>query len=235
MNHHLVDLRAKWPQERDASRYSELAGFDFRRHLENGGVWMDIGCGKGIALSDFITQRNLQLVGVTPVLIEMDPRISQIHSLLPSDRAILAEYRGKLRMASDIYGALSYCEDPLEALIYEALLLAPNGVAAIATRLERFGSSTETRKNIQELFRTQLGCDLEFFEIETISDATGKAVGVLQIRIIATPESGARDTDIEDLLKTFQANVGRPNRTRPAWISEDGKARIWQVDYMRYD
>lgn len=233
MNSQHIDLRAKWPQERTLARYAELVGFDIRHHLSSGGIWIDVGCGKGVALSELLGHSQIELVGVTPVQIETDPSIRQINSLIPSDKELLQTYLGKARMTSDIFGALSYCEDPLEALIYESLLLRRDGVAVFATRPERFGQNSDVRCRIETFFAQETGRIIEFGEIETISDATGKPVGVLQVRLHSSSHSSAPTRTLESLLESSRSIVGVPKKVRPAWTSEDQKVQIWEVDFIR--
>ncbi len=56
-------------------------------------------------------------------------------------------------MITNIHGAVSYYENPLEALIYEACLLKPDAKAMIVTLEDRMGYPTSTLwKKIQQFF-----------------------------------------------------------------------------------
>lgn len=221
----------QWPNGRSLARYNQLIGTDIAAELAEGGVWIDVGCGRGIALAELEAMQlaNVSLVGINVHRVPMPRGVKQIFAHLPKDHSVSWLYHGQVRLVTDLYGAVSYSSNPLEALVYESSLLRyGDGRAFIITELERFGSPTTWHK-IRSFYHEYLGQEIQFQPIRIFADANQKWETALRIVI-----SGASHCD--DLRVAFSAartQIGKPKRGETLWQSPDGRAQIRAVDYRQ--
>lgn len=218
----------QWPRERVLDRYNALAGFEIQHHLRDGGLWIEIGVGKGaLPMRPLIGKPGVTLKAIAPHQRALPAGISLTSGCVPDHVDFLSENRGRARLVTDIFGSVSYCEDPVQALIYGALLLSRDGVFVAVTMLHRL-DDLDTLHRISSFFHHRLHQAITFQTMFVLSDASGEFSTYLRIRI----EGGAkRRAALPTILKDARRAIGRPRQDVPLWISKDKSARIWRVCY----
>jgi hypothetical protein len=218
----------QWPKERNLARYDALAGFKIQKYLSRGGLWIDIGVGKGARpMRPLLRKPGVKLKAISPHHRSLPAGISLTIGQVPEHTGFLAENRGRARLVTDVFGALSYCDDPVQSLIYGALLLRTNGVFVAFTELRRLGN-LETWDRITQFFHRRLNQDISFQTVFVLGDSSGLYSTYLRVCIQgkATPERS-----LSNLFKQARHAIGAPRRTHPLWESSDKSAKIWRVDY----
>ncbi len=216
-----------WPKERDLARYNALVGFEIQEHLRGGGLWIDIGVGKGARpMRPLIGQPGVTLKAISPHYRALPTGISLTTGHVPEHVGFLAGNRGRGRLVTDIFGAVSYCDDPIQALIYGALLLRADGVFVAFTELRRLGD-LETWDRTTEFFHDRLHQDITFQTVFVLGDSSGKFSTCLRIRI----QGKSSPTALSNIFKGARRAIGIPQRGEPLWISSDKSAKIWRTDY----
>jgi hypothetical protein len=219
----------RWPKERDLDRYNELAGFDIRKRLDAGGLWIEVGIGKSARpMRPLIGRPGVKLKAIAPHDRVLPKGISLTTGCVPDDHGFLAENRGHARLVTDMFGAVSYCEDPIQALIYGALLLGAEGVFVAFTELRRIGD-LETWDRITQFFHNRLHQQVSFQTMFVLGDASGQFSTYLRIRIEG--KAAGRAT-LATLFKDAQRKIGMPQRDQALWTSSDQSARIWSTHYV---
>src|ERR1700734_3060579 len=105
-----------WPKERDLSRYNTLVGFEIQKLLKPGGLWIDIGVGKNAKpMRPLIGRPSVVLKAISPHYRTLPTGIALTTGHVPEHVDFLAENRGHARLVTDIFGAVSYCDDPVQA------------------------------------------------------------------------------------------------------------------------
>lgn len=216
-----------WPEERSLARYKEFTLLDFNEILSNGDMWIDIGCRSGKALSQLSTLRKVKLVGVNAHKITVLPGIEPIYTVIPDDITLYKKYRKQARLVTDIHGAISYAENPLHALIYEALLLKPGGTAVLVTMEERFGEVT-TWERITSFFKLKMQQNIVFEKFNYYSEHV--ALMIRSVRIIITGYCDERN-NLDSLLVEARKYVGVMRKNILLLQAEDKSFEIWQVIY----
>jgi hypothetical protein len=218
-----------WPRERDLDRYNQLAGFDIRKHLDTGGLWIEVGIGKsGRSMRPLIGQPGVELKAIAPHYRALPKDISLTLGCVPDDHGFLAENRGRARLVTDMFGGVSYCEDPLQGLIYGALLLGNGGVFVTFTMLHRMGD-LESWDRIAQFFHDRLNQQISFQAVYMLSDASGQFSTYLRIRVEGKAKAKAT---LSSLFKAAQRTIGVPRRNQSLWTSPDGSAKIFRTDYL---
>jgi hypothetical protein len=220
-----------WPKERDLQRYQEFTKIDFMKALSLGQTWIDIGCRTGKALSEFPQHYKLKLIGINAHKIQVRPGIHSLIASIPEDISILEKYRKKAHLVTDVHGAVSYCENPLQALIYEACLLAPNSKAAIITLEDRMGSpNTTIWKQIQRFFHSTMGQEINFQRFTSYTDNTKSPLKTLRITITGECCS---PLSLQDLFLEAHRFMGQMKKKKVIAESTDQSAQVWRVLYKK--
>jgi hypothetical protein len=220
-----------WPKERDLCRYQEFTKIDFIKDLSPGQTWIDIGCRTGKALSEFPPHYNLNLVGINAHKIQVRPGIQSLIASIPKDTSVLKKYKKKAHLVTDVHGAVSYCENPLEALIYEACLLAPRSKAAIITLEDRMGSPNVTIwKQIQHFFQSIMGQEITFKRFTSYTDNTKSPIKTLRITITGECCSSL---NLHDLFLAARHSIGQMKKKKVIAESIDKSAQVWRVLYKK--
>jgi hypothetical protein len=219
----------QWPKERDLARYNELAGFDIRKLLGAGGLWIEVGIGKSARpMRPLIGQSGVELKAIAPHYRALPKGISLTLGCVPDDQGFLVENRGRARLVTDIFGAVSYCDDPIQALIYGALLLRAGGVFVAFTELRRIGD-LETWDRITQFFHDRLHQEIGFQTVYMLGDASRQFSTYLRIRIDGQSPGRAA---LASLLKDAQRKIGTPQRDQALWTSSDESAKIFRTRYL---
>jgi len=217
-----------WPKQRNLDRYNLLAGFNIAEMLSVGGLWIDVGPGEDAdPMRALVGQPGVALKAIGPHLRRLPNEIAFTTGLVPDDAIFLKENRGKARLVTDIFGAVSYCDNPVHALIYEGLLLGAGGTCIAFTELERFGD-LKTWSRITEFFRTRLGQRISLQSVCVFGDASRRFSTELRVRFDCEDASSA---DWSDLLGAADREIGVALPSSTLWISSDGNAKICRVDY----
>jgi len=216
-----------WPKERDLERYSDYTKIDFKQSLRAEQVWIDIGCRTGKALSQSRKICRAKLVGVNAHDIKVRAGIEPIFAAIPENKEVYKKFRKKTDWLTDIYGAVSYCEDPLKALIYETCLLKPNGTAVIILLQARIGTLA-VLKRIKLFFNSVLKQQIKFEKFITYSDNTKTPLKTLRITIHGHCQS---KLGFENLFILAKKEIGEIQKKKLIWRSEDGSAEQWRVIY----
>jgi hypothetical protein len=219
-----------WPKERDLSRYNVLAGFDIQKQLESGGLWIEVGIGKSAKpMRPLIGVPGVNLKAIAPHSRSLPKNIALTVGYVPDHLGFLAENRGRAKLVSDIFGAVSYCDDPVQALIYEALLLSSDGIYVGFTELYRLGD-IESWDRITEFFGNRLHQEISFQTVFELGDASGLFSTYLRIRITGKT---SRRASLKKILHEARCVVGVPQREdKPLWVSSDRSAKIWRMRYV---
>jgi len=220
-----------WPSRRNLARYSELTRIDIREFLQNGGTWIDIGPGpEATAVSELVGVPQLDLVVLDYFPLQLPAGIRCFQGEVPKCRDFAAMFQKVGTFVSDIYGGVSYADDPLEALLFESLLPAEEGKLACFTELERFGDSSCWAR-VEELFAI-LGqvATLEVFR--TFADAN--QVWEEQLRISLAGASSSSIESWDTLVQLAREVVGVGTKDKVLWQSKDpNPAVIYRVNYSR--
>lgn len=218
-----------WPKERDLDRYNVLAGFEIQKYLSNGGLWIEIGIGKSARpMRPLIGVPGVELKAIAPHHRALPAGISVTTGYVPDDTDFMAENRGQAKLVTDIFGAVSYCEDPIQALIYGSLLLGANGVFIAFTELRRLGD-LDAWDRITRFFGDRLHQQIEFQTVFVLGDASQQFSTYLRIRIQG---KSTRRAALSRIFKEARRTIGMPQRDAPLWISSDKSAKIWRTDYL---
>lgn len=218
-----------WPKERDLGRYNVLVGFKIQEYLSGGGLWIDIGVGKGARpMRPLIGQPGVMLKAISLHWRALPKGISLTTGRVPENVGFLAGNRGCARLVTDIFGAVSYCDDPIQALIYGALLLRAKGVFVVFTELRRLGD-LETWDRTTEFFHNRMHQDITFQTVFVLGDSSGQFSTCLRIRIEGKSTSRSA---VSNIFKDARCTIGMPRRGKPLWISSDKSAKIWSTHYF---
>ena len=171
-----------WPRERDLATYAKYTCINFDMELSDEKTWIDIGCRTGKAMSETKKLFKAHLVGVNAHQIKVLTGIESIFAEIPQDRSVYKKFRKKADLLTDIYGAFTYDNDPIAALIYEACLLRPGGKAVVVTLETKLGNKVN-RQDLQYFFETVLGRNLTFKRFRTFSDNSKTPLNSLRITI----------------------------------------------------
>lgn len=219
-----------WPKERDLARYAEFTHIDFDADLAANQIWIDIGCRTGQALSETRRKYNAKLIGVNAHHINVLPGIHSIYAMIPSDQSVYMEYRNQANLVTDIHGAISYAEDPIATLIYEACLLKPHGKAVAVTMEDRIGYPTHKMwEKLQHFFKHVMGKHIIFEPFTSYSDNTKTPIKT--IRITTINDNSTAEGELSSLLLQAKKYFGRMEKTVIVAQVPDGTAQIWQVAY----
>ena len=219
-----------WPNERDLARYSELCGVDIGTFLSGGGHWIDVGPGKTArAQRALLGVAGVSLTAIGPHTRAFPPGIRFVRGSVPEDPDFLADAARTARLVTDVYGAVSYAGDPLDALLYEALLLADDGVLVAFTELERFGEA-DAWARVVDFFRVGLGQAAQFERVSIIGDAVPRPFVCLRVTVRGGPAGGA--DRLAALRDEAARRVGAARPGAVLWSSDDGLAQIRRVDYV---
>ena len=218
-----------WPNERDLARYAELTELDFAQELSTGKTWIDIGCRTGKALSQAAKQYRIIPIGVNAHDIAVCSGIDSIFAAVPDDDILYDNYKGSADLGTDIYGAVSYCDNPLNALIYEACLLKPNAKLVIVTLEDRMvASSIDVFTKIQHFFTVTMKQSISFQCFISYSDNSKSIVKNVRIIITGKPDMAL---SLHELFVVAENTIGKMARDKVIYQSLDQTAQIWQTRY----
>lgn len=143
---------------------------------ENKPIVVDIGMGDGNALLDIKKRMNVKTVGFSLHTVKEQnlPGIDLLcYSSVPTGKSaqkIFEQLRGKVALVCETYGAATYAKgtsNPIQALIFSGLLLAPGGVAKIISSsiLEEDDDQSPlgfapARERLVAFFKQKLNLDL---------------------------------------------------------------------------
>jgi len=234
-----------YPRDRPIQRYEELTGESIRSKLDLWDIVIDVGCGKGIA-AEALTLRGGNVIAVNidreetrlqdPIHMAIEGPPVPIYSFknrVPNNPILYAIAGRRARYALDIYGAISYCSNPIDALLYLSLLIRKDGLGVAVTEPERFHPSTWPW--ISKFFNLYSGQRVTFSTFKTWGDANQCYEKALRIKI----KGEGRYEPI--LRKRWPWAVGfdwakecfgPPKYSEtPLWQSRSKRAKIWGVDY----
>lgn len=218
----------QWPAERDLSRYQEYTQINFAEILSAGKTWIDIGCRSGKALSQALELYQAKAIGVNAHKISVKPGIQAVYAAIPEDTIVYQQYDSKVDLLTDIYGAVSYCDNPLDALIYEASLLKP-GATAVIVLLEKRICGQVIWQRIQSFFQAFLKQGIQFQRFRSYSDNTRRPIRTLRITITGYNQAEQSLTELFSLAQQF---VGQMKKTQIIWQAPDKSDQQWQVKYV---
>lgn len=224
-----VSQEPTWPAQRGLKRYDALLGIDLGRMLEAGGLWIEIGPGtEALPMLPFLRRPGVELEAIGPHSRALPDGIAFTQGIVPEDEVFFAAHRGRARLVTDVFGALSYYDDPIRALLYGALLLADGGLFLGFTELYRFGDLSTWEKTT-EFFRQTLNQRISFETIPVLGDATKKYATGLRVRVQGP---AAVNTPLGDIFEEAARQIGRPAHTSTLWAADDCSASISRVDYQ---
>lgn len=216
-----------WPKERDLSTYAKYTCINFGLELSNGKTWMDIGCRTGKALSETRPFYKANLIGINAHPIKVLKGIKSILAEIPQDRSVYKKFRKQVDILTDIYGAFTYDNDPVAALIYEACLLKAGGKGVIISLEAKFGNRIN-RQNLNHFFEKFLGQRLTFQRFRTYTNTLKTPLNSLRITFTG---SSRPVIDLEKLLLKARQLVGEPKKTKLIYCPPDKSVELWKIVY----
>jgi hypothetical protein len=217
-----------WPKERNLARYNALVGFKIQNYLRDGGLWIDVGVGQDARpMRPLIGRPGVTLKAISPHFRKLPAAISLTTGTIPEHTGFLAENRGRAQLVTDVFGAVSYCDDPLQALIYGALLLRPGGTLVAFTELRRVGD-LDTWDRITEFFNSRMQQTITFETVFAWGDSSKHFSTYLRISIQGAPR---RTLSFPRLLQASRRMLGKPRRGKLLWVASDRSAKIWRANY----
>jgi hypothetical protein len=220
-----------WPLERDLATYAKYTCIDFDLDLSAGKTWIDIGCRTGKALSETKRLYKAHLIGVNAHRIKVLTGIKSIFAEIPQDRSVYKKFRKKTDLLTDVYGAVTYDNDPIAALIYEACLLKPGGKAVIISLDAKLGNKAN-RQDAQYFFETIMGQNLKFKRFRTYSDNSKTALNSLRITITGDCRS---NRSLDSLFLRARKMIGEPKKIRLLYSPPDHSVELWKIVYKKVD
>lgn len=218
-----------WPRERDLTIYSKYTCIDFHKELSAGRTWIDIGCRTGKAMQETRKLYKARLIGVNAHEIEVLSGIESVFAEIPLNRSLFNNFKKSAHLLTDVYGAFTYDNDPIAALIYETCLLQSQGKAVIISLEAKFGNRIN-REALQAFFNTYLKRTLTFRRFRTYSDNSRTPLNSLRITISG---QGCSEYDLEDLFFKARQLIGEPKKTRVLYRPPDHSVEIWKIVYKR--
>lgn len=218
-----------WPRERDLATYTKYTGIHFVLELSTGKTWIDIGCRTGKAMSETKKFCKAHLIGVNAHQIQVLPGIKPILANIPQDRSVYKKFSKKTDLLTDVYGAVTYDNDPIAALIYEACLLKPGGKAVIISLEAKLGNKVN-RQDIQHFFETVMGQNIEFKRFRTYSDNSKTPLNSLRITITG---DGHSKYSLEILFLKARQMIGMPKKIRLLYRPADHSVELWKIVYKK--
>lgn len=223
------DVEPHWPKDRGDARYDELAGFNIRSFLCTGGLWIDVGPGTDASpMKQVLSNRAIKVKAIGPHHRNLPTAVAFTRGSVPSHLQFLRSNRERAKLVTDIYGAVSYCEDPIQSLIYEALLLTDGGVLVAFTELHRFGD-LGVWDRITNFMRCNLRQTVSFQTKSDFGDDSQTFSTCLRIRVDGRAFTRYR---LRILFENARREIGVPKHGAGLWVSSDGKAVIQRVDYV---
>ena len=218
-----------WPRERDLATYTKYTCINFDLELSNGKTWIDIGCRTGKAMSESKRLCKARLIGINAHQIKVLTGIKSIFADIPQDRSVYKNYRKKTDLLTDVYGAFSYDNDPIAALIYEACLLKPGGKAVIISLEAKLGNKVN-RQDMLVFFETVMGQNLQFKRFRTYSDNSKTPLNSLRIIITGDCRSKLK---LEALLLKARQMIGEPKKIKLLYSPPDHSVELWKIVYKK--
>jgi hypothetical protein len=218
-----------WPRERDLATYAKYTSINFEIELSNGKTWIDIGCRTGKAMSETRKLYHAHLIGVNAHQIKVLKGIKSIFAEIPQDRSVYKNFRKKVDLLTDVYGAFTYANDPIAALIYEACLLKPGGKAVIISLEAKLGNKIN-RQDLQHFFEKFLKLSITFRRFRTYSDNSKTPLNSLRITISG---EGSSKSNLETLLLKGHQMIGEPKKVRLIYSPPDQSVELWKIVYKK--
>jgi hypothetical protein len=218
-----------WPRERDLATYAKYTCINFDLELSHDKTWIDIGCRTGKAMSETKKLYKAHLIGINAHQIKTLPGIESIFAEIPKDRSVYKNFRKKTDLLTDIYGAFTYDNDPIAALIYEACLLKSGGKAVIVTLEARIGNRIN-RQDLVHFFETFMGQNLTFKRFRTFTDNTKTPLNSLRIIVSGNCRS---KLSLETLLLKARQMIGEPKKVKLLYSPPDRSVELWKIVYRK--
>ena len=218
-----------WPRERNLATYAKYTNIKFEEMLADDKTWIDIGCRTGIALHESQTFCKAKLLGVNSHTIEVLPGITSVYCELPQNRLVYSNYGKKIDLLTDVYGAFSYSNDPLEVLLYEACLLRDKATAVIISLEARLGNRANWQ-DIKSFFASNLGQEIDFQRFRSYTDHLKRPLNSLRITIRGQNSSGC---SLDELYTQATHFVGRAKKVRIAYRPSDNSCELWKIIYKK--
>ncbi len=211
--------------------------------VRSGGTLIDVGCGAGYtaaALKEGLP--NVKVIGIGAH--DLDPRAAQKvdevwYEYFPQPDGALTAYTGRADAVIETYGAVTYSENPVHALIAELLLLGPNSTYSCITSttgqdpcLSVFGGQKNLDR-VKSFFIKHFHVNLSFVPTKIESLVTpGKVFTDLLVRCRFASHTYTRE-DFETLCTLADEEIGIPTLGK-VWYKADGSFAIqekhWPCD-----
>lgn len=228
----MVDKIRHWFQHhkgRDLHRYEQLLGIDIPNILQKG-IWIDVGTDYyATALKDLIYKTEVELIGVSSIQIDAQEKIKTIKCTLPDHLDQIEEFRGRAKLVTDVFGAMSYSHDPIAVILASCSLLGEGGSYFAVTESGRLGREV-TYRHLSNFIRHHLRqkFSLELFNACGDYNKTFKQYLRLTSRLDLKPIQ----IELVDLVQESRNVLGYPVEGEILWKSNDEEVAIYRVDYV---
>jgi hypothetical protein len=189
---------------------------------ENKPIVVDIGMGDAYALREMKEKEGFITVGLG--MHEINPDNAKYIDLLAyssvpngrSARQVFNLLRGKVALVCESFGASTYADNPIEALIYEGLLLAPGGVAKLIVSSIPKESEEQSplgfaaqRQRLVAFFKEHLGLEL-IISRTYIKSLVMKGSFCIDyhVEIRRAPNALVSDKSLEELFALAEKEMG---------------------------
>ncbi len=216
-----------WKDDRELDIYGALTGLDIPAELSGGGLWVDVGAGRGEAISAMAGRKGVQLVAVNAHQAYEAEGAENVYAMIPEDKVVARRYAGRARVVTDVYGAASYADDAVAALVYETHLLAGRGKLSVVTRPERFGTP-ETWKRIEAFFESR-GRRARFELVDYPSRDGRKHGSATKALRVTVSGRGRGGESLDEALAEARRLIGAPVKIKTLYATEG--AELWALDY----
>lgn len=243
----------RWPQNRGYKDVTSILSpkdkvrTDYINNLSEDATVLEIGFGDGIFLGSLKEARpDLKTIGVS-VTSWKGNRVKIIDEVylqyIPDDLTVLQDHAGQVDLIVDVFGAATYAQNPLHALIYSAMLLKQggrfHGISALINNGEpgsAFGNA-DTQAEIVNFFQEEMGINLVFEVANVIpSRILSEIFSPEHLLVHFETTSDMSVYDYKQLLEAGNARIGIPVNTkeiRKMAFFDFGDFRVAAKEYIR--
>lgn len=196
-----------------------------RINPDNKPIVVDIGLGDANALKEIKELQDVVTIGFgLHEINDVNAKSLNLTCYSPVPRGVLARkvfesLRGRVSLLLEAFGASTYADgeaNPIEALIFEGLLLAPGGTAKIIVS-SILGEDTEQspigfayqRNRLVQFFKDELGLKMVISRTHIKSAITGEVCIDFHVEIKRLTDAKVTDKSLNELFELAKDKIGK--------------------------